>query len=143
MPGSREAGAWHRFSLGAWLPRSGCLAPLLWDVRLHPYRSSVAKPLEEWTLEELRAEAIQLIEQLARRAAAPPAAGGRKGPDVVRACENWVRGLAWDETFTEEMVDDELSIHERKTGQELGPLERERLVQLWRTNYGERYRDAA
>ncbi len=103
----------------------------------------MAKPLEEWTLEELRAEAIRLIEQLARRAAAPPAAGGRKGPDVVRACENWVRGLAWDETFTEEMVDDELSIHERKTGQELGPLERERLVQLWRTNYGERYRDAA
>ena len=103
----------------------------------------MAKPLEEWTPAELRAEAIRLTEELARRAAAPPVTGGKKGPDVVRACENWVRGLAWDETFTREMVEDELSIHERKAGQELGPLERERLLQLWQTVYAERYRDAA
>jgi hypothetical protein len=103
----------------------------------------MAKPLEEWTPAELRAEAIRLTEELARRAAAFPAAGDKKGPDVVRACENWVRGLAWDETFTQEMVEDELSIHERKAGQELGPLERERLLQLWRTVYAERHRDAA
>jgi len=103
----------------------------------------MAKPLEEWTPAELRAETLRLVEELARRAAAPPSAGTKKGPDVVRACENWVRGLAWDETFTLEMVDDELSIHERKAGQELGPLERERLLQMWQATYAERYRDAA
>ena len=103
----------------------------------------MAKPLEEWTPAELRAEAIRLVEELSRRAAAPPATGTRKGPDVVRACENWVRGLAWDETFTREMVEDELAIHERKAGQELGPLERERLLQMWQATYAERYRDAA
>ncbi len=103
----------------------------------------MAKPLEEWTPAELRAEAARLIEELARRAAAVPAPGGKKGVDVVRACENWVRGLAWDETFTQEMVEDELAIHERKVGQELGPLERERLIQLWLTLYAERFSAAA
>ena len=102
----------------------------------------MAKPLEEWTPAELRAEAIRLVEELSRRAASPPAAS-KKGPDVVRACENWVRGLAWDETFTLEMVQDEFSLHERKAGQELPPLERERLVQLWLALRAERHRDAA
>ena len=102
----------------------------------------MAKPLEEWSPAELRAEVLRLTEELARRAAAPPAAG-RKGPDVVRACENWVRGLAWDETFTREMVEDELAIHERKIGQELRPLDRERLLQLWAALYDERYPAAA
>lgn len=104
----------------------------------------MAKPLEEWSPAELRAEVIRLTEELERRAVAvpAPAATGRRGPDVVRACENWVRGLAWDETFTREMVEDELSIHERRTGQELGPLERERLVQLWLAEYDRRYRAA-
>ena len=46
-------------------------------------------------------------------------------------------------TFTLEMVDDELSIHERKAGQELGPLERERLLQMWQATYAERYPAAA
>src|SRR4029079_2838842 len=41
----------------------------------------MAKPLEEWSPAELRAEVLRLTEELARRAAAPPAAG-RKGPDV-------------------------------------------------------------
>jgi hypothetical protein len=104
----------------------------------------MAKPLEEWTPEDLRFEISRLAEELARRASAAVTATPGKGRvDVVRACENWVRGLAWDETFTVEMVDDELSIHERKAGQELGPLERERLLQLWQATYAERYRDAA
>ena len=54
-----------------------------------------------------------------------------------------MRGLAWDETFTLEMVDDEFSLHERKAGQELPPFERERLVQLWLAVRAERHRDAA
>jgi hypothetical protein len=37
----------------------------------------MAKPLEEWTPAELRAEALRLVEELARRAAAPPAAGAK------------------------------------------------------------------
>jgi hypothetical protein len=103
----------------------------------------MAKPLEEWTPAELRAEAARLIDELARRAAVVPAAGAKKGVDIVRACENWVRGLAWDETFTQEMVEDELAIHERKVGHELVPLERERLIQLWLTLYAERFSAAA
>jgi hypothetical protein len=104
----------------------------------------MARPLEEWTPDELRSEAARLIEELARRAAAPaPAAGGKGRVDVVRACENWVRGLAWDETFTQEMVEDEFAIHERRAGQELPPLERERLLQLWLSLVEERYLNAA
>ncbi|MDX6485999.1 MAG: hypothetical protein QOF43_1152 [Gaiellaceae bacterium] len=104
----------------------------------------MAKPLEEWKPDELRAEIGRMTDELARRAEAPsPAAGGAKGRvDVGRSCENWVRGLAWDETFTREMVEDELAIHERKAGQELGPLERERVIQLWLTEYDRRYRAA-
>jgi hypothetical protein len=103
----------------------------------------MAKPLEEWTPEELRGEIGRLADELVARAADRPAAAPAKGRvDVVRACENWVRGLAWDETFTREMVEDELAIHERKAGQELGPLERERLIQLWLGEYDRRYRAA-
>ena len=100
----------------------------------------MAKPVEDWTPEELRTEAIRLLDELARRAAPTPS---KKGADVVRACENWIRGRAWDETFTREMVEDELAIHERKAGQELGSLERERLLQLWLAVYSERYPEAA
>jgi len=103
----------------------------------------MAKPLEEWTPDELRFEVARLADELARRAVVPASAPTKGRVDVVRVCENWVRGRAWDETFTEEMVDDELAIHERKAGQELGPLERGRLLQLWRTVYEERYRNAA
>jgi hypothetical protein len=102
----------------------------------------VAKPVEDWTPEELRAEVTRLVDELARRVAATTA-GAKKGVDVVRACENWVRGRAWDETFTREMVEDELAIHERKVGQELRPLDRERLLQLWAALYDERYPAAA
>jgi hypothetical protein len=104
----------------------------------------MAKPLEEWSIDELRLEAVRVADELARRAAAPAPAGGKKQrTDVVRACENWVRGLAWDETFTQEMVEDELAIHERKAGQELGPLDRERLIQMWLALYAERFSEAA
>jgi hypothetical protein len=104
----------------------------------------MAKPLEQWTPDELRFEIGRLAEELSRRAATPAAAaaGKSRGVDVVRACENWVRGLAWDETFTEEMVEDELSVHERKAGHDLPPLERERLLQLWSALYDERHRAA-
>ena len=51
--------------------------------------------------------------------------------------------VSWDETFTLDMVEDELSLHERKAGQVLAPLERERLTQLWLALRSERYRDAA
>jgi len=103
----------------------------------------MAKPVEDWTLDELRAEATRLIDELGRRAALVMSEKRKGGVDVVRACENWVRGRAWDETFTREMVEDELAIHERRAGQELGPLERERLVQLWLSLHAERYPQAA
>jgi hypothetical protein len=110
----------------------------------------MAKPLEEWTPEELRNELGRLADELVTRAnaTAPVAAAlggsaaGKGRVDVVKACENWVRGLAWDETFTREMVEEELAIIERKTGHELGPLERERVVQLWLNEYDRRYRAA-
>jgi hypothetical protein len=103
----------------------------------------MAKPLEEWTPVELQTEISRLADELARRADAPPPAKAGKGRvDVARACENWVLGLAWDETFTREMVDDELAILERKAGHELGPLERERLLQLWLDEYDRRYKAA-
>jgi hypothetical protein len=105
----------------------------------------MAKPLEEWTPEELRNELGRLADELVTRANASSAAAAPSGKgraDVVKACENWVRGLAWDETFTREMVEEELAIIERKTGQELGPLERERVVQLWLNEYDRRYRAA-
>jgi hypothetical protein len=103
----------------------------------------MAKPLEEWSIDERRMEAVRVAGELARRAAIPAAGGKKPRVDVVRACENWIRGVAWDETFSLEMVEDELALHERKAGQELGPLERERLMQLWLALRAERYRDAA
>jgi hypothetical protein len=101
-----------------------------------------AKPLDQWTPDELRLEIARLAEELARRAAVPPP-GRKAAVDIAKSCENWIRGHAWDETFTIEMVEDELAVHERKTGTELQPLERERLLQLWRALHAERYPDAA
>jgi len=104
----------------------------------------MTKPLEEWSVDELRSELMRIGDELARRAAAPPATTTRKHRiDVVLACENWVDGLAWDETFTLEMVEDEFSVLERKAGRELAPLDRERLVQLWLARRAERYPAAA
>jgi hypothetical protein len=100
------------------------------------------KPLDQWTPDELRVEIARLAEELARRASAQTPR--RKATvDVARSCENWIRGHAWDETFTLEMVEDELAVHERKAGHELQPLERERLLQLWRALHAERYPAAA
>jgi hypothetical protein len=98
------------------------------------------KPIDQWTPDELRLEITRLTEELARRAATPTR---KSAPEIAKSCENWIRGRAWDETFTPEMVEDELSVHERKLGQELQPLERERLVQLWHALYAERYPAAA
>jgi hypothetical protein len=100
------------------------------------------KPIDQWTPEELRLEIARLTDELVRRAAAP-APARRGATDIVRSCENWVRGHAWDETFTPEMVDDELSVHERKAQQELQPDERRRLLELWRALHAERYPQAA
>ena len=100
------------------------------------------KPIDQWSPDELRLEITRLTEELARRAATQ-ASGRKAAVDVGKSCENWVRGHAWDETFTAEMVEDELSVHERKTNHELQPLERERLLQLWRALYAERYSQAA
>ena len=88
----------------------------------------MAKPLEEWTVEELRAQAGRIVDELARRAVTP---AKKQKADVVRACEHWVRGYAWDETFTREMVEDEFSLHERKLGQTLAEADRKRLLELW------------
>jgi hypothetical protein len=105
----------------------------------------MTKPLDEWSVDELRGELTRLTDELVRRAAAPPATTTPKKHriDVVLACENWVDGLAWDETFTVEMVEDEFSVLERKGGQELAPLDRERLLQLWLARRSERYPAAA
>ena len=102
----------------------------------------MAKPLEEWTVEELRAQLARVGDELVRRAAAP-ATGKKAKVDVVAACEHWVRGHAWDETFTREMVEDELAVRERKTGQTIPPAERERLLGLWLALHAERAARAA
>jgi hypothetical protein len=100
----------------------------------------MAKPFEEWTLEELRAEARRIVDELARRATAP---AKKQKADIVRACEHWVQGYAWDETFTVEMVEDEFQLHERKLGQTLPVAERKRLLELWRVLRDDRAQRAA
>ncbi len=102
-----------------------------------------SKPIDQWTPDELRLEIARLTEELARRAGTSTPAKRGAAADVVKSCENWVRGHAWDETFSDEMVEDELSVHERKLNHELQPLERERLLQLWSALYAERYPRAA
>ncbi len=92
----------------------------------------MAKPLEEWTVDELRAELQRVGEELARRAGAPAPVAKKGGVDIAQVCEQWVRGFAWDETFSEEMVEDEFAVRERRNGQTLTPAERERLLELWR-----------
>jgi hypothetical protein len=106
-----------------------------------PSLRAVVRPLEEWTVQELRAELGRIGDELARRAEAP-APGRRAKVDVVQVCERWVRGHAWDETFTREMVEDELAVRERRSGQALPAGERERLVALWLGLRDERARAA-
>lgn len=88
----------------------------------------MAKPLEEWTVEELRQQSARILEELARRAVTSVRA---PRVDIVRSCERWVHGHAWDETFTPEMVEDEFGVHERKLGQVLPAAERKRLLHVW------------
>jgi len=100
----------------------------------------MAKPLEEWSVDELRMQGNRIIDELARRGVAP---GKKPKADIARTCENWVRGLGWDETFTREMVEDEFAVHERKLGQTLADADRNRLVQLWIALREERVKQAA
>jgi hypothetical protein len=66
-----------------------------------------------------------------------------RGPDLAAAAEQWVRGLGWDETFDETMIEEELSIIERRIHAELAIEQRRALVELWRTLRAERYPAAA
>jgi hypothetical protein len=100
----------------------------------------MAKPLEEWSVEELRMESTRILEELARRAVTSVRA---PRADVTRSCERWVHGHAWDETFTIEMVEDEFDIHERKLGQVLPPAERKRLLHVWAALRDSRHQHAA
>ncbi|HZC30914.1 MAG TPA: hypothetical protein VE261_05300 [Gaiellaceae bacterium] len=100
----------------------------------------MAKPLEEWSVDELRAEGVRIIAELSKRAVAP---AKKAKADIAKTCEHWVRGYAWDETFTREMVEDEFAVHERKLGQVLADADRNRLVQLWIALREERARQAA
>jgi hypothetical protein len=100
----------------------------------------MAKPLEEWSVDELRQEGSRILEELARRGVNP---GKKPKADIARTCEHWVRGFAWDETFTREMVEDEFAVHERKLAQTLSDADRNRLLQLWVALREERSRQAA
>jgi hypothetical protein len=95
--------------------------------------------------DERFAEIERLLSELRRDVAAQAQEPRQrsKGHDPVAAAEQWVRGLGWDETFDEAMVQEELSIIERRLHSELGPLERERLLQLWRALRAERFPAAA
>jgi hypothetical protein len=72
-------------------------------------------------------------------AAAPWPAQG----DVATACENWIRGVGWDETFTRTMVDDEFDKLERRLHMTPPRGERDRLVQLWLAEHARRFPAAA
>jgi hypothetical protein len=90
----------------------------------------------ETLLAELRRE---VAEQLQAATDRPRGRGG----DIGTAAEQWVRGLGWDETFDEELVDEELGRLARLMHAELAPEQRARLLELWRTLRAERYPAAA
>jgi len=96
--------------------------------------------LERKSVSELEREIHDRLAELRRRASSAPPP---KEVDVAVVCENWVRGYAWDETFTEEMVVDELGVLERSVQGELEPRDRTRLVELWRDLRRERFAEAA
>jgi hypothetical protein len=97
------------------------------------------------SLDERFAEVERLVAELRRDVAAAQIAERPrgKGPDLHAAAEQWIRGLGWDETFDESMIEEELSIIERRLHSELGPDERDRLVELWRQLRSERFPAAA
>ncbi len=100
----------------------------------------MAESLSDKSVAELEREIHLRLAELRRRAATAPPPHVK---DVALACENWVRGRAWDETFTVETVADELARIERAVRARLAPADRERLVQLWRALYSERHAAAA
>jgi len=96
--------------------------------------------LERKSVSELEREIHDRLAELRRRASSAPPP---KEVDVAVVCENWVRGFAWDETFSEETVIEELGVLARSVQQELEPHVRTRLVELWRDLRRERFAEAA
>lgn len=98
----------------------------------------------ECSLDERFGQIESLLRELRREVAAlEPAKPKRGGPDVTTAAEQWVRGLGWDETFDEAMVEEELARIERRLHGELPVEQRARLLELWRTLRAERFPTAA
>jgi hypothetical protein len=97
------------------------------------------------SLDERFAEIETLLAELRREVAAQPQEQRPRGrgPDLAAAAEQWVRGLGWDETFDEAMIEEELSIIERRVHGELAVEQRQRLLELWRSLREERYPAAA
>ena len=100
----------------------------------------MARSLDE-RFDELERLLAELRREVAAHAAEPRARA--KGPDLHAAAERWVRGVGWDETFTEAMVEEELDMMERRLHAEIPPDERKRLLELWRTLRDERRSAAA
>jgi hypothetical protein len=100
----------------------------------------MARSLDE-RFDEIERLLAELRREVAAQAQEPRPRG--KGPDPAAAGEQWVRGLGWDETFDEAMVEEELSIIERRLHSELPPDERARLLRLWRALRAERFPAAA
>ena len=95
----------------------------------------------ERTLLELLGDAQRILDEVRRRVADLP----EEHPpfDVVAACQRWVRGVGWDETFTEELVLDEFARFERRGERRLEVAERTQLLELWRSLKAERTSQAA
>ena len=92
----------------------------------------------EKTIEDRFAELEQLLRELrdeVARVPRPPATSS------VVAIEQWIRGFAWDATFSDEMAVEEFGRISRRVNEELDPVEHERLLQLWRSERTSR-RDA-
>ena len=95
----------------------------------------------ERTLLELVGDAQGILDEVRRRVADLP----QEHPpfDVVAACERWVRGVGWDDTFTDELVLDEFARFERRGERPLDLADRTRLLELWRTLKDDRTNQAA
>ena len=96
------------------------------------------------SLDERFAQIESLLQELRREVSALEPAKPRRGAaDVGTAAEQWVRGLGWDETFDEAMVEEELARIERRLHTDLPVEQKTRLLELWRTLRDERYSTAA